>query len=69
MALGTLTSITILVALLTNLIVLPSLLMSLEGNGNSTDHEIIIPHDFDDSDDIEIDKLKLKYEEPAPDQS
>ena len=61
-ALGLLTSITLLIAMFTNLIVLPSLLLTFDkGHKASGRHPIIEEYDglYNDDEEIELDKIKV----------
>ena len=59
-ALGLLVSITLFVAMLTNLVILPSLLLSLEKSiTNKAFREPLIDI-FDEEEDIELSELKIK---------
>ena len=61
-ALGLLTSITLLIAMFTNLIVLPSLLLTFDkGHRKSGRHPIIEEYDgfYEDDEEIELDKIKV----------
>jgi predicted RND superfamily exporter protein len=66
-ALGVLTTITLLVAMLTNLLVLPSLLLSLNRRVISQAFKEPLLEILDEEEDIELMELKLEMPAPAPD--
>ena len=59
-ALGTLVSITLLIAMLANLLLLPSLLLSLEKTITTKSFKEPLLQIFDEEEDIELDDLKIK---------
>jgi hypothetical protein len=65
-ALGVLTTITLLVAMLTNLLVLPSLLLSLNKRIASKAFEEPMLEIMDEEQDIELMELKLEMPTPEP---
>jgi hypothetical protein len=65
-ALGMLTTITLLVAMLTNLLVLPSLLLSLNKAIMSKAFQEPLLEIMDEEEDIELMELKLDAPEPDP---
>lgn len=66
-ALGILTSVTLLIAMLTNLILLPALLISFDdGKRNPADHPLIEQYDdgfYQEIDDEEIDLDQIRVED------
>jgi predicted RND superfamily exporter protein len=63
MALGILVSITLLVSMFANLILLPSLLLSLEKIITTTSFKEPLLHVFDEEEDIEVDDLEIEGKE------
>ena len=59
-ALGLLISMTLLVAMICNLIVLPSMLLSLEKHLNKKVFKEPLLHIYDEEDELDLDELKIE---------
>ncbi len=65
-ALGTLVSITLLIALMTNLLLLPSLLLSLERRINAKAYKEPLIHIYNEEEDIDLDSLEIMDNKEKP---
>ena len=67
-ALGILVSITLLVALISNLIILPSLLIGLEHFSTTKSFHEPLLQIYNEEEDIDLDELEINYDSPEDDQ-